>query len=101
LQKPRNHVPWTVVACSFGASAVLLIAIRFVLVAENRKRDREASDSGHHDAYVVETKADGTQVERKIDQVRYWSLWLAVILIAFQAFLDLTDRENRDFRYVL
>lgn len=84
--KPRNRIPWAIIAMGSVVSALLLLIIRVVLVAENQRRDREVDDSERPaDAYIIETQADGTQVERKIDQ----------------AFLDLTDRQNRDFRYVL
>jgi MFS transporter, ACS family, allantoate permease len=85
--KPRNHIPWAIIAMGSAVSSLLLLAIRAVLVAENNKRDREQMEGKDQtSAYVVvETRADGTQVERKVDE----------------AFLDLTDKQNSNFRYVL
>ncbi|KAH7339979.1 MFS general substrate transporter [Rhizoctonia solani] len=52
---------------------------------ENKKRDAEPKTDETNDAYIEEVLEDGTRVERRIDK----------------AFLDLTDIENRKFRYVL
>jgi hypothetical protein len=52
-----------------------------MLAGENTKRERETPDDRHDAVYIV----DESGVERKVDK----------------AFLDLTDKENRDFRYVL
>lgn len=49
-----------------------LYLIRLLAVRENKKRDREKEELG--DSYVVEKN---------------------------QEFLDLTDRENKEFRYAL
>jgi ACS family allantoate permease-like MFS transporter len=62
-------------------SALLLIAIRFLLARENRQRDDASGQSTRRDVYL----ADGKEGEKRIDD----------------AFLDLTDQQNRDFRYVL
>ncbi|QRW17894.1 major facilitator superfamily transporter [Rhizoctonia solani] len=50
-----------------------------------QERDAEPKTEEEDDAYIEETLQDGTKVERKVDK----------------AFLDLTDIQNRDFRYVL
>ncbi|KIK43685.1 hypothetical protein CY34DRAFT_803520 [Suillus luteus UH-Slu-Lm8-n1] len=82
--KPRNHIPWAVIGACYVICPVLLLVIRAVLVRENRIRDAEPVDASEE--YVIErTTEDGKHVEVKIDK----------------EFLDLTDRQNRDFRYVL
>lgn len=79
--QPRNHVPWAVItSCNFAAG-IALVVLRFMLASENTKRERETPDDRHDAVYIV----DESGVERKVDK----------------AFLDLTDKENRDFRYVL
>ncbi|KAJ7632864.1 major facilitator superfamily domain-containing protein [Roridomyces roridus] len=84
--QPRNHVPWAIItACSVG-SALLLVVIRFTYAAENKRRDTSSPDKDNFDEfYIAEIQADGTTVEKKVDR----------------AFLDLTDIENKEFRYVL
>ena len=92
--QPRNHVPWAVIAACSLASAVLLLLARAVLARENRTRERERAarraggdedEDGFDEVYVAQADADGKTVERRVDR----------------AFLDLTDRQNREFRYVL
>ncbi|KAI0647523.1 MFS general substrate transporter [Trametes meyenii] len=83
--QPRNHVPWLILSVCWAVSALLLLATRAYLAWENARREREAPDARYDEVYVSETRADGSVVEKKVDK----------------AFLDLTDIQNRDFRYVL
>ncbi|KAF5373654.1 hypothetical protein D9758_000775 [Tetrapyrgos nigripes] len=82
--QPRNHVPWDLLAASMGASAILMLALRSLLAAENRKRDREQHDDTF-DHVLVTVVEDGKEVKKRVDK----------------AFLDLTDLQNREFRYIL
>ncbi|EIW84898.1 MFS general substrate transporter [Coniophora puteana RWD-64-598 SS2] len=83
--QPRNHIPWAVItACNFAAG-VMLILIRFWLASENKKRDAEGYDDTYDSVYIAEEQADGSTLEKKVDK----------------AFLDLTDKQNREFRYIL
>ncbi|KAG2144027.1 MFS general substrate transporter [Suillus cothurnatus] len=82
--KPRNHVPWAVIGACYVICPILLLVIRAVLARENKLRDAEPVDD--EEEYVIERiTEDGKRVEVKVDK----------------EFLDLTDRQNRDFRYVL
>ncbi|OBZ75992.1 putative transporter PB10D8.01 [Grifola frondosa] len=83
--QPRDHVPWTILAVCWAVSGILLLVLRFYLARENAKRDREEHDSAYDDVYITQENEDGTTTEKKVDK----------------AFLDLTDRMNRDYRYVL
>jgi len=88
---PRNRVPWAIIATCYFICPFILLAIRFILNNRNKEREREAAAKAEEDSsfddslYVEETLDDGTVVEHKVDK----------------GFLDLTDLENRDFRYVL
>ncbi|KII89198.1 hypothetical protein PLICRDRAFT_599098 [Plicaturopsis crispa FD-325 SS-3] len=82
--QPRNHVPWAILAACSLASAVLILALRFLLAAENKRRNAEQPDEIYDDAYLTDA-AGGKAGEARVDK----------------AFLDLTDRQNRDYRYVL
>jgi MFS transporter, ACS family, allantoate permease len=62
-----------------------MLITRFYLAWQNKIRDNEQPDSTYDNVYMTEVKADGTKEEVKVDK----------------AFLDLTDIENREFRYVL
>lgn len=55
-----------------------------MLTRENKKRDGEKYDSKWDDVCIVR-EVDGKLVERRVDK----------------EFLDLTDKQMRDFRYVL
>ncbi|KAI8996298.1 MFS general substrate transporter [Trametes punicea] len=83
--KPRNHVPWTIIGICYVVCPVLLLIIRFLLARENRRRDAEPADDKYDDVYIEVVLPDGTRTERRVDK----------------EFLDLTDIQNRDFRYVL
>ncbi|TFK54719.1 MFS general substrate transporter [Heliocybe sulcata] len=83
--QPRNHIPWAVMTACIFVYTILLLCIRAYCVYENKRRDREQRDDNYDDVFVMVKNEDGTVIEKKVDK----------------AFLDLTDRENRDFRYVL
>jgi hypothetical protein len=82
----RNHIPWAIItACTVG-SALLLVAIRFVYAAENKRRETDnAAKDSYDEYYIQEVQPDGTLIDKKVDR----------------GFLDLTDVENKEFRYVL
>lgn len=81
----RNHIPWAILSACWAATAILLLATRMYLSWENARREREERDTTYDEMYVTQELADGTKVEVKVDK----------------EFLDLTDIQNRDFRYVL
>ncbi|KAI6010102.1 MFS general substrate transporter [Pisolithus microcarpus] len=82
--KPRNHVPWAVIAVCYCVCPMILLVIRVLLDRENRKRDSEPSNEVE-EYYIEKVTEDGKRIEVKVDK----------------EFMDLTDRQNRDFRYVL
>ncbi|KAI0341163.1 MFS general substrate transporter [Trametopsis cervina] len=82
---PRNHVPWIVIGVCYVACITLMLTIRAFLARENRRRDAEPVDETYDDVYIEIITPDGKRVERRVSK----------------EFLDLTDRQNRDFRYVL
>ncbi|KAF5362795.1 hypothetical protein D9757_011022 [Collybiopsis confluens] len=83
--KPRNHVPWTIIGACYGACMFLFLAIRYHLDRENKRRDAEPRDDRYDNVYIERVNEDGTIDEVKVEK----------------EFLDLTDKQNRDFRYVL
>ncbi|KAK7013848.1 MFS general substrate transporter [Favolaschia claudopus] len=85
--KPRNHVPWTVIGICYACCMLLLVVIRWMLMAENKRRDAEPlSEDPYDEVYVERPASDGSG---KMEKVK-----------VDKEFLDLTDRQNRDFRYV-
>jgi len=56
-----------------------------MLSAENKRRDAEPYDDKYDNVYIIDMDSDGKATEKKVDK----------------AFLDITDNQNREFRYVL
>lgn len=82
--EPRNHVPWAILTACSASCIILLLVLRCMLARENKKRDAEKYDSKWDDV-VITREVDGKMVEKRVDK----------------EFLDLTDIQMRDFRYVL
>ncbi|KAF9030378.1 MFS general substrate transporter [Hymenopellis radicata] len=82
--KPRNHVPWAVIGVCIVCRIILMLTIRIYLFFENKRRDREERDTTYDEVYIDVTK-DGVTKKVRLDK----------------EYLDLTDIQNRDFRYVL
>jgi len=83
--KPRNHVPWIIICACDIVAAILLLVLRCILAKENRKRESESTDDTYDDVYIERVSEDGAVTKVRVEK----------------QFLDLTDRQNRDFRYVL
>ncbi|KAF7760061.1 hypothetical protein Agabi119p4_11756 [Agaricus bisporus var. burnettii] len=83
--KPRNHVPWIVIGVCYAFNIFLMLYLRWIMSRENKRRDREPRDTSFDEVYLERDNKDGT-----IDKIR-----------VDKEFLDLTDIQNRDFRYVL
>ena len=79
------HVPWGVILACYTLCPILMLVQRYILAKENKRRDAEPPDDSYDDVWVKVTDEDGSVIEKKVDK----------------AFLDLTDRQNREFRYVL
>ncbi|EJC97572.1 MFS general substrate transporter [Fomitiporia mediterranea MF3/22] len=82
---PRYHVPWAILSISHTGASLLFLLQRYLLDKENKRRDREPPDDTYDDVWVKITDENGEIIKKKIDR----------------SFLDLTDRQNREFRYVL
>ncbi|TFK34336.1 MFS general substrate transporter [Crucibulum laeve] len=83
--KPRNHIPWIIIGVCYVCCMAIMLTIRYVLAAENKRRDAEPADNTYEDVYIERTTKEGVVEKVKVDK----------------EFLDLTDIQNRDFRYVL
>ncbi|OJT03928.1 hypothetical protein TRAPUB_5381 [Trametes pubescens] len=83
--QPRNHVPWLILSICWAVSALLLLTARAYLSWENARRERAGPDERYDDMYITKEHSDGTVMDKKVEKV----------------FLDLTDMQNRDFRYEL
>lgn len=98
-----NHVPWIIIGICFACNIALLLTIRFVLNRENKRRDNEPSDDTYDDVYIERVTADGQREMVKVDKVRkkHYATPSITNQRRLKEFLDLTDIQNRDFRYVL
>lgn len=79
--KPRNHIPWAIISATNFSSALAFLLLRFLLAADNHSRDASSDSDIPVSVVVVDLDGMRTKVPK--------------------AFLDLTDRQNRDFRYPL
>ena len=81
----------------------LLFTIRVLLSRENKLRDAEPPDNAYDNVFLTKIDQDGNQVKMKVSKVcdPTSPLFQWLIQILGQEFLDLTDKQNRDFRYVL
>ncbi|KAF8878218.1 MFS general substrate transporter [Infundibulicybe gibba] len=83
--KPRNHIPWIIIGICYVSCMAILLVIRYILSTENKRRDAEPRDEKYEHVYVERTTQEGIVERVKVEK----------------EFLDLTDIQNRDFRYVL
>ncbi len=56
-----------------------------MLASENKRRDTEKKNDKFDEIYIPQELPDGSMIEKRVDR----------------AFLDLTDIQNREFRYAL
>lgn len=82
--KPRNRVPWIIIGICYTCCIAVTLTIRWYLSRENTRRDSEPIDHTHDNMYTERT-VNGVVQKVKVER----------------EFLDLTDIQNRDFRYVL
>ena len=68
-----------------GCVGILSLLIRFYLSRANATRAQEQLDPAYDDVYIVVKNEKGEDEKRKVDK----------------EFLDLTDGQNHEFRYVL
>ncbi|KAJ7124188.1 MFS general substrate transporter [Mycena epipterygia] len=85
--KPRNRVPWIVISVCYVACMLLVLVIRYFLSAENKRRDaKPVQEDKYDDVFIERLAKDGSGVMEKVK--------------IDKEFLDLTDVQNRNFRYV-
>lgn len=106
--RDRNHVPWIVISVGWAVSGLIMLLLRWYLARENARRDEEekqlrssapASDADSSTEKAVEVIAGGAASEA--DAVYLADAHGAQVGKVDRAFLDLTDIENRQFRYAL
>jgi MFS transporter, ACS family, allantoate permease len=83
--KPRNHVPWIIIMSVTLFNVFLLLTIRWTLYRRNKQRNAEPYDDTYDNVYMQRLGKDGKMERVKVDK----------------NFLNLTDFQNRDFRYSL
>ena len=84
-----------------------MFVTRVYLARENGRRDAEPRDATYDEVYIAHAREDGTKEEVKVDKVSparpplFYPARIVLIVGCQKEFLDLTDIQNRDFRYVL
>jgi len=77
----RNHVPWTIIGVCHVVCIVTLLAIRWHLARENRRRDLEPRDRTYDDNWVEMVRDDGTVDKVKVPKVFTFGLCSIVCLM--------------------
>ena len=104
--KPRNLVPWAILMASWVFQVLILIAFHFYLKRENHRRDeRVAQLRSEHPSVDEKTEID---VHPDLEPYEEYS-WVDIPIHnggtkrtrIEKRFLDITDKENLSFRYVL
>ena len=65
-----NRVPWAIISACTVTCALLILLLRFMLAAENRRRDAEKRDDTFDDIYLSKELSDGSKEEKRVDRVR-------------------------------
>ena len=65
----RNHVPWIIIGVCYVICMGLLLAIRYLLASENKRRDNEPVDTTYDDVYIEKIGPDGVVEKVKVDKV--------------------------------
>lgn len=86
-----NVVPWSVVLACYLCLPPILLLIRWDLARENARRD----------AVLLAEKSDGITKSLADDFVEIEKDGKIQLVKVDKGFLDLTDKENQSFRYVL
>ena len=68
--KPRNYVPWGIIAGSFLVCSTIPLVIRWILAKENALRDEEERDTTHDNIYVERVTLEGEKIVLKVPKVR-------------------------------
>ena len=104
--KPRNAIPWSILMASWFSQVLVIIAFYFYLKRENRKRDKRVAQLRSEHPPVDETAGIGIHLD--LEPYEEYS-WVDVSVHSGgtkserieKRFLDMTDKENLSFRYVL
>lgn len=62
-------VPWIIIGVCYVACPVILLAIRYLLGKENKRRDAEPVDDAYDEVYIETTDPEGNKVEQKVPKV--------------------------------
>ena len=74
-----NHVPWIIIGICYVVCPILLLVIRYILAAENKRRDLEPLDDTYDDVYIEVLTEDGKKVQKKVDKVCPCTLTLWIL----------------------
>lgn len=95
-------MPWGVIVGCYISCVISVLALRSHLARENNARDREVSVTDDFINVYVTKEVDGSVVKFRVEKVcDYQVVYVRLSPLSLQEFLDLTDKQNKDFRYVL
>lgn len=91
--KPKNRVPWIIILSSYCFQVVIILFLRWFLQRRNHIRDeaaKNATTEEEKDLYGEYGWLEVPGADGSVNKIR-----------VEKRFLDLTDFENKNFRYVL
>lgn len=96
-------IPWIIIGICNLLCPIILLLIRYLLAKENKRREAEPVDDTYDDVYIDTVDRDGNRVESKVPKVYLLMSAMDINLTGslLQEYLDLTDIQNREFKYVL
>ncbi|CAK5282685.1 unnamed protein product [Mycena citricolor] len=85
--RPRNRIPWIVIAICYACCMIIVLVLRAMLKRENARRDNEPPAVGHaaYEDVYVERVVQGKVERVKVDKVRF------VFRFSFSVFRECAD----------
>lgn len=104
--RPRNAIPWSVLMAAWGGQVVIIIIFYYYITRENRRRDERAAQLRAE--HPPGDEKAGLDIHPDLEPYEEYS-WVNMPVPGGgtkrtrveKRFLDLTDKENLAFRYVL
>ncbi len=96
--KPRNIVPWSINTVCYSTCAVLLLVIRVLLKRRNAVKDAKLRERGIDPATIDANRGHDEVVRTEPQDEEKAGASTEKVNVAF---LDLTDLQNDEFKYIL
>lgn len=104
--RPRNTIPWSILMGAWGLQVLIIIAFYYHIKGENNRRDERAAQLRAE--HPPGDEKAGVDIHPDLEPYEEYS-WVNIPVPGGgtkrerveKRFLDLTDKENLSYRYVL